>query len=66
MALKEVRKCDVYGTEKGVEQFRLTLTREPNDALVFDRSVDLSPRALDRLKRQLLRYTSPPGKKEGI
>ena len=52
-----MKVCDVYGTTKGVEAYRLQVTKVevPGDGI--DKTVDLCPRALKRLARFIDRGT---------
>ena len=70
MAMKQKRECDIYGTYKGVEPYRLLLTGPPinegeDDRKMVDIRMDLSPRALERAMRGIERFTLKPGERPG-
>lgn len=58
---KKMRVCDVYGTTKDVEQYHVTLARIDGggDVPGITQELDLSPRALKRLKAFIDRGTKP-------
>lgn len=54
--------CDVFNTIKGTGKFSIEV-KDSEGRPVWSKSPDLSPRAVDRLKRFLIRATQPPTKK---
>lgn len=60
MATKEVRVCDVFGTHKDVNAVKV-LVCNGDDEVLLERSVDLSPRAVERLLKKVAQGTTSPG-----
>lgn len=61
------KRCDVYGTAKNVESYRVEIVKRddentPDDGVLLRGvDIDLSPRAYDRLIAFLERGTTAPG-----
>ena len=58
-------RCDVFGTVKDVETYTVSVYREHDGSTesrveVVSTSVDLSPRALERLQGLIRRGVNPP------
>ena len=66
MATKEMKVCDVTGTTKGVESYRIKVKKIPEidcgneNETVLSATVDLCPKAFDRLCVFILRGCTPP------
>lgn len=62
MSIKPTRICDVFGSTKGVENYRVVISRtgdtEQGDA--FEAELDMCQRALKRLIRFIERGSAPP------
>ena len=68
MATVEVKKCDVFGTQKDIREVHI-IVRYKNqlidDDAIFESIKDMSPRAVKRLVMMLGRATSPPNPQLG-
>jgi hypothetical protein len=67
MATKEVTICDVFGTVKGVECYKVSVepagnSESANAQLMFE--VDLSDRAWKRLVKKIDSGITPPAKRK--
>ena len=66
MATKEMKVCDIYGTTKEAETYRLSLQRvdvngkTETDVEVSTDVIDLCPRALTRLRSFVKRGLTSP------
>ena len=58
----------MYGTRKDVEEYSIVIDKVGSIAIggeeVFSRTLDLSPKALERLTRWIERACSPPTKRK--
>lgn len=52
------RKCDIYGTVQGVQNYGISIVNEKGEPII-DESKDLSKRALTRLKKFIDRGLRP-------
>jgi len=60
MAEVTLRRCDVFETlTKEVRPITVTMA-DDNGKVVFEKALDLSPRAIERAKKFLDRATTPP------
>lgn len=71
MASKTVKTCDVFGTQKGVESYYVTIEKNHGDerpstlrAEVFSAGVDLGPRGLERLLSRVKQGVSKPERRK--
>ena len=62
MGTRTVRDCDVYGTTKEIRRFTVEITDIESDPITIlsGYEVDLSPRALARLRKFIERGVTKP------
>lgn len=58
MSLKELRVCDVYGTTKDVQHYKIIVVE--SDETIIEEDLDLCPRAYGRFRTWLKRGMMPP------
>lgn len=64
MAEVTMKRCDIFGTLRDVQTYRVVVYADPPEAdLIVDCTLDMGPAAVKRLRRALQHGTTKPGTK---